>query len=180
MESFLKKISEKIIHFLDPEKQCSEIERLQMHFALETIFYNLLMTFLILCISYFIGSFWETSLLFCIFGLLRVIAGGFHFDHMLKCILVTTFIMVGGGKAAQLIQITLPVCLIICVFANLLFFIHKPKGTPNNPYSKEYRQLQKKTAVHTFHFANTLRHLFFTLKINSVICHVYDSSSAHT
>ncbi len=144
MEFFLKKLSEKIIHFLDPEQQCGKIERLQMHFALETIFYNLLTAFLILWTSYLLGSFRQTLLLFCVFGLLRVIAGGFHFDHMLKCILTSTFLMVGGGKAAQMWQINLTVCLMICFFTNLLFFIHIPRGTANNPYSEAYSQLQKK------------------------------------
>ncbi|MDE7310738.1 MAG: accessory gene regulator B family protein [Eubacterium sp.] len=144
MESLLNRLSEKIIHFLDPEKQCDKIKRLQMHFALETILYNLLLAFFILWIFYFIGSFRETFLLFCIFGLLRIIAGGFHFDHMLKCISATTFILVGGRKAAQAIQIDPTVCLMICLFTNLLFFIHIPRGTANNPYSKAYSRLQKK------------------------------------
>lgn len=144
MESIFKKFSKKIIKFLDPENQCSEIEKLQMHFAIEIITYNILITFIILFISCLIGSFWETFLLFCIFGLLRITAGGFHFDHILKCVCVTTFLIVGEGKAAQLVQINLPVCLTICLFTNLLYFIHIPKGTKNNPYSEAYSQLQKK------------------------------------
>ena len=144
MEFFLKKLSEKIIKFLDPENQCSETEKLQMLFALETIAYNFLTTFLILFISCLIGSFRETVVLFCVFGFLRMIAGGFHFDHILKCIAATTFIIVSEGKAAQMIQINLPVCLMICLFTNLLFFIHIPKGTENNPYSETYSRLQKK------------------------------------
>lgn len=144
LESVLKKFSEKIIDFLDTEKQCSEIERLQMHFALETILCNLLTAFFILLVSYLTRSFWESFLLFCVFGLFRSITGGFHFDCMLKCVLVTTFIVVGGGKVSQIIQINLSVCITICLFINLLFFMYIPKGTVNNPYSEIYSQLQKK------------------------------------
>ena len=144
MESFFKKISEKIINFLDPENQCSEIEKLQMQFALATITYNIFTTLFILFISCLIGSFGETFLLFCIFGLLRITAGGFHFDHILKCITATTFLIVGEGKASQMVQINLPVCLMICLFTNLLFFIHIPRGTANNPYTEAYSQIQKK------------------------------------
>lgn len=143
MECFFKKINFQIIQFLDPENQCSEIEKLQMHFAHAMIAYNILTAFIILFISCLIGSLQETALLFCIFGLLRMTAGGFHFDHILKCIAVTTFLIISEGKITQIMQINLPVCLMICLFTNLLFFIHIPKGTENNPYSEAYSQMQK-------------------------------------
>ena len=144
MESYFKKIVEKLTAFPDPENPYSELEKLQMLYALETISYNLLTVFVILFIPFLIGTFRETLLLFCIFGLLRIIAGGFHFDHIIKCIVVTSFILITEGKASQTIQISLPICLIICFITNLVFFIHIPKGSENNPYSEEYSQLQKK------------------------------------
>lgn len=144
MESYIKKIVEKLTAFPDSENPYSEQEKLQMVFALEIILYNLLTTFVILFIPFLIGSFRETLLLFCIFGLLRLIAGGYHFDHIIKCVVVTSFILITEGKVSQTIQISLPVCLIICFITNLSFFIHIPKGSENNPYSEEYSRLQKK------------------------------------
>ncbi len=144
MESYFKKIVEKLTAFPDPENPYGELEKLQMLYALETISYNLLTAFVILFIPFLIDTFQETLLLFCIFGLLRIIAGGFHFDHILKCITATSFIIITEGKASQIIQISLPVCLLLCLITNLLFFIHIPKGTENNPYSESYSQLQIK------------------------------------
>ena len=83
MESYFKKIVEKLTAFPDPENPYGELEKLQMLYALETISYNLLTAFVILFIPFLIDTFQETLLLFCIFGLLRIIAGGFHFDHIL-------------------------------------------------------------------------------------------------
>lgn len=144
MENYFNKLREKIIVFLDYKNNCTETEKLQMHFALKTISYNLTVTFLILFISYTIGSFKETFLLFCIFGILRIIAGGYHFNHIVKCIIATVLIMTIEGKAAQIIQVNLVICLIICLLSNIIFFLHAPKGTANNPFSKPFSQLQQK------------------------------------
>ncbi len=144
MRAFFEKICQKIIRLLDPESKCSDLERLQMYFAIQTIAYNVSVIFLILLLSYCIGSFRETLLLFCIFGGLRILAGGFHFDSAAKCIAATTIIMLGEGKLAQYIQINLPVCLLLCLFSGIVLFFHIPRGTKNNPYSEEYSHLQKK------------------------------------
>lgn len=120
------------------------IRKNEMQFALETIIYNLFVTSLILIISYFIDSFQETFLLFCIFGIFRITAGGFHFNHIIKCIIVTSVLMIGEGKVTQLIQLNPVACLVISLFTNTIFFLHTPKGTANNPFSGSYSQLQQK------------------------------------
>lgn len=144
MNTVFEKICKKVIRLLDSENTCSELEKLQMFFAIQTIAYNVSVTLLLLLLSCLIGSFCETLLLFCIFGGLRIIAGGFHFNSMAKCIAATSFIMIGEGKLAQYIQISLPVCLFLCLFAGIVLFCHIPVGTSNNPYSEAYSRLQRK------------------------------------
>lgn len=144
MEILLKNIVEKTIDILDPSKQCTELEQLQIYFGLQTLIYNFFVTTLILVLSYITKNFIESLLLFSIFGILRIIAGGYHFNSITKCIVVTTLMMVGGGKCVQIIHIPLPLCIIICIFVNILFFSYIPKGTIKNPYTMKYSLAQQK------------------------------------
>lgn len=144
MEILLGNIAKKIIDTLDKNKQCTELEQLQMYLGLQTLIYNLLVSTLILTLAYITGNFVESLLLFAIFGTLRIIAGGYHFDSIAKCTLTTTLIMVGGGKCVQIIHISLPLCTILCIFVNILFFSYMPKGTHKNPYTIKYSITQQK------------------------------------
>uniref|UniRef100_UPI004055ED17 accessory gene regulator B family protein n=1 Tax=Agathobacter sp. TaxID=2021311 RepID=UPI004055ED17 len=144
METLFSTFTEKIIHALDSDNKCSEIEYLQMYYGVQTLIYNIVVTSLILILSYFWKCFTETFLLFAIFGVLRLIAGGFHFNSIFKCISATTLIMLGGGKYVAITTLNVPVCIALCIFANIVFFMHMPKGTSKNPYSLKYSQLQKR------------------------------------
>lgn len=98
MENFFNIFTKKLIHILDPDNKCTELEYLQMYYGIQTLTYNIIVTSLILILSYFLKCFFETCLLFATFGTLRLIAGGLHFNSIFKCISVTTLIMLGGGK----------------------------------------------------------------------------------
>ncbi|MCI9442393.1 MAG: accessory gene regulator B family protein [Ruminococcus sp.] len=144
MENFFNILAQKIIHILDPDNKVTEIEYLQMHYGIQNLVYNIIVTSFILILSYLWKCFAETFMLFAIFGILRLIAGGFHFNSIFKCISATTLIMLGGGKYLSITTLNIPLCIIFCIFANIIFFFHTPRGTGKNPYSPEYSQLQKK------------------------------------
>lgn len=144
MKKLFSNVAHKIINILDKDNQCTEVERLQMFYGIQNILYNIVITGFILLLSYITGIFIETIMLFTFFGILRIIAGGYHCNSIEKCLAVTTLIMVGGGKLVQSIQINLPICIIICTFVNIIFFSYMPKGTHNNPYSPEYSIKQHK------------------------------------
>lgn len=144
MEFLLSSIAKKIINIIDPQKQYIELERLQMYFGLQTTIYNIVVTTVILLIALTINTFFETLLLFAVFGILRIIAGGYHFNSMTKCVTITTIIIVTGGKCIQSVHISLPICILICIFADIIFFSHTPTGTYKNPYTRDYSILQRK------------------------------------
>lgn len=144
MKKIFSNVAKKIINILDEDHSCTEIEYLQMFFGIQNILYNTVITGLILFLSYITETFIETLLLFTFFGMLRIIAGGYHCNSIEKCLATTTLIMVGGGKFVQSIQINLPICIIVCLLANIVFFSYIPKGTDNNPYSTEYSIKQHK------------------------------------
>ena len=144
MEKFFNIFTKKLIHILDPDNKCTELEYLQMYYGIQTLTYNIIVTSLILILSYFLKCFFETCLLFATFGTLRLIAGGLHFNSIFKCISVTTLIMIGVGKYISISDLNPPLCIILCIFANIIFLIHIPKGTNRNPYTEEFSRLQKR------------------------------------
>lgn len=144
MKKIFNNVAQKIINILDEEHSCTETEYLQMFYGIQNILYNVVITGLILFLSHITETFIETLVLFTLFGMLRIIAGGYHCNSIEKCLAATTLIMVGGGKFVQSIQINLPTCIIVCVLVNIVFFSYIPKGTHNNPYSPEYSIRQHK------------------------------------
>lgn len=144
MERILCYTAKRIMHFIDKSNKCTEEEQLAIYFGIQILLYNFIVTISILLLSHAVGTFAETLLLFFFFGSYRVIAGGYHFNSMGKCMISTTLIMICGGKCINLLQINLPACIVLCVLFDIVFLFYTPKGTGNNPYSPEYSRLQHK------------------------------------
>lgn len=144
MERLLKIFSKKLLHLLNIDMYATELEYLQAYYGAQTLLYNIIVTISILLFSYILNCFQETFFLFFVFGMLRLIAGGFHFDSMEKCICATTLVILGGGKYIATVYFPYFLCITLCIFSNLIFFLHIPKGSKKNPYSHNYAHLQKK------------------------------------
>lgn len=54
MENFFNIFTKKLIHILDPDNKCTELEYLQMYYGIQTLTYNIIVTSLILILSYFL------------------------------------------------------------------------------------------------------------------------------
>ncbi len=167
MERFFMEFSQKVVNILDPNDKFSEIEHLQMYYGIQNLIYNIVVTSIILILSASWKCFTETIMLFAIFGILRLIAGGFHFNSILKCISVTTLIMLCGGKYLSAARLSIPVCIIFAVFANIVFIFHIPKGAKKNPYSQKHILLQKKR-LHFISFFLTII-AFYVDKLRATI-----------
>lgn len=144
MENLLAVISKKIIHILNNSDNRTELELLQMQYGVQILLYNSTVLLLLLSLSQVLHLFTESFFILLTFAALRTIAGGYHFNSMLKCVIATTLIIIGGSKCAQQIHISLPVCIIISIVIIILLFCHKPRGTENNPFTPEYALVQKK------------------------------------
>lgn len=167
MERFFTELSQKVVNILDPNDKFSEIEHLQMYYGIQNLVYNIVITSIILILSSVWKCFTETFMLFAIFGILRLIAGGFHFNSIFKCISVTTLIMLCGGKYLSVARLSIPVCVIFAIFANITFIFHIPKGTRKNPYSQKYSLLQKRR-LHFISFFITII-AFYVDKLRATI-----------
>lgn len=144
MKTLLNNTCKKFIDFLDQDHACTSIERAQMYYGLQNILYNIFIVMIICISAYILDSFMETFLLFALFNILRLTAGGYHFDNMAACIACTTLLMVGGSRCIQLLRISTPACILACMPAVFIFWNYMPIGTRKHPYSTAFSIRQQK------------------------------------
>lgn len=133
MEKLFSSLAAKIINILDKNNNCTQIERLQMHYGVQTLIYNISTISFIIIAAYIAGTFVEAFLLFLLFGLLRFFVGGYHCNHMESCIFLTSFLILGGSKFAQCVQIPFPICTLLFIIMNSFFIIFYQKALVKIP-----------------------------------------------
>ncbi len=144
MEHLFNLFIKKTIRYLQSKELCAEIEYYQMYYGLQILLYNLLITTCILLLAFAINCFISSTIILIVFGTFRIIAGGYHFNSMPKCILVTTSIIVGCGKCAKLFNPNLLYSLIICTILMTFFWKYTPEGSKKNPFNKKFQRSQQK------------------------------------
>lgn len=143
MEFFFNMLMNKILDFLTKDTLCSESKRNELLYGLQVFSYNILIVSSILILALIFHCFFSTLLVFIVFGILRILAGGYHFNSMGKCFLTTTTVIIGTGKLAHIIQFSLLSTIFLCVVLNIVLLSHTPKGTEKNPFSATFSKLQK-------------------------------------
>lgn len=144
MEHVFNCMISKIAVFLNKDTQFSETQYLQMYYGLQIVSYNILVVAFILILAAVLQCFLSALLVFTMFAAFRIIAGGFHFNHMGKCLITTTAVIVGSGKLALYIAFSTPLTVILCVFLDIILLTYIPRGTEKNPYSGDFSKLQRK------------------------------------
>ena len=112
MKRLLNNTCQKFIDFLDRDHTCTSTERAQMYYGLQNLLYNIFLIMTIFLSAYILDIPAETFLLFILFNMLRLTAGGYHFNNIMLCLICTALLMVGGGKCVQLLQISTPICIL--------------------------------------------------------------------
>ncbi len=153
MKRLLNNTCQKFIDFLDRDHTCTSTERAQMYYGLQNLLYNIFIIMTIFLSAYILDIPAETFLLFVFFNMLRLTAGGYHFNNIMLCLICTALLMVGGGKCVQLLQISTP-HMYPCMPAGCLDILElctrRHKKTPLFP---RMQHPAAKTAPHPVHCA---------------------------
>ena len=144
MENTFNLIITKILFFLDKDKQCSQTQFQQMYYGLQILAYNIMVATFILIFAAITRSFLSSLLVLIVFGTFRILAGGYHFNHMGACLLSTTAIVISAGKCTQFISFSTPVTIFLCIVLNIILLSYLPKGTAKNPFSDSFSRIQQK------------------------------------
>lgn len=126
----------------------SEMERLKMKLGFQVFFHNILMISCILLIAKTLGIYMDSVILLTGYGLLKLNAGGIHFEKSWACLLSTCAFVIGGVIISRHLKICFYCVLFIYILCMAILWIVGPQGTKNNPISyKYYNKLRRKTIV---------------------------------
>ena len=137
-------IAKKIVNYLDANETIwNEKERMEMMLGLEILVHNIVMIGTILVMAKVIGIFIEAILLLAAYGTLKMTAGGIHFNKSSSCLLATGAFVMGGAVISHNFRIDILISVWIYIVCIILLAFIGPKGTPNNPISREkYKKLK--------------------------------------
>lgn len=119
------------------ENDWTELERLKMQLGFQVLLHNLFMIGIILIVAKMLGIFTEAVALFIGYGLLKITAGGIHFQKSCACLLSTGVFVIGSVYLLRNIKLSFPVVLLIYLICVVVLWIVGPQGTENNPISED-------------------------------------------
>lgn len=143
MENVFNLIITKIASLINKDKLYSEMQYWQMYHGLQILSYNVLTAAFILILATIIHCFVSSLVVFIVFATFRILADGYHFNRMWKCILATTSIIIGSGKCAQFINFSLPFTIILCIALNIVLLSYMPRERATNSRNDTCHKLQR-------------------------------------
>lgn len=142
-------IVSKIMKHMDMKKcEWSDLEILKMQLGFQVLLHNILMIGCILALAKFLGIFKDSAMLLVSYGLLKMNAGGIHFEKSFMCLLSTSVFIISGAAIARHIEIPFYVILLGYGICMTLLWILGPQGTANNPISiSNYKRMKRNTML---------------------------------
>lgn len=151
MHISLDAISDKLARSLSQSIKSNDLERMKMKLGIEVFLHDITMIFVILAVAFFLGILKEAALIFVIFGIFRINAGGLHFTTSFGCLLSTGCVILGGAALSHVVSYSSPVVILLFLLFFVLTIFLAPVGTANNPIAPEnrrkYRQLSSALVI---------------------------------
>ena len=148
---------EKILNILETT-DTTQLEHMKLKLGIQVLCHNIWMTFIILFMSWHLGLFQESLILFLSYGILKIHVGGVHFHKSWQCLTATTSFIIGGVLLAHNMTLPLEWIVILYVFSILVLWSIGPQGTWNNPISdSNYPRLRRRSLyIVLFYFGLTV------------------------
>jgi len=143
----MEAVAKKIVMGLTKNTDRSEIQIMKMQLGVEVFLHDFLMLSSILIVSYILGIFRNTCIMFAAFGIFRLIAGGMHVDSSLGCLISTGATIIGGVKITEVVDFDRWILIPLYVVLIILTTLWAPRGTENNPFSVEDSKKMKRYSI---------------------------------
>lgn len=126
----------------------SQLEVMKMQLGFQVLFHNFFMITCILILAKVLGIFSDSVILLISYGMLKLTAGGIHFEKSSICLMSTSAFIIFGVVISRHLEISFCAVLLIYVVCMIVLWIIGPQGTENNPISKNnYDKLRRKTVI---------------------------------
>lgn len=129
----MEKISLYLTEKLSDGSEFSEYEKIKLQLGIEIILHNILMIGSLLFLANLAGTFQETVIFFCVFGSIRIFAGGFHFNSGGACLAGTGIMVFMAGWISENCTMGETQKGIAVLVSLLLLITIAPQGTKQNP-----------------------------------------------
>lgn len=150
MDKFENMLATKFTKWMNqfyPRKEC---EQVVIAYGIEIFIDNIFKLIAYMLAAIYLGIVKESILMLVLFGLLRYLAGGIHFDKNIVCFLVTGIFIVGGAYLSKLISIPYIISDVVLLISGFMLFQYAPSGTKKNPIIPEKMKPLKIKTVITF------------------------------
>ncbi len=140
LDYIVNKTSHKMASYL----KWNELELAKFYLGMKVLIHDVVMIIGIALLSYKIGTFEESCIIFIAFGFLRLKAGGYHCKESWQCFFCTSFIVIGGALFARHMHginvgKVIITYLVLCVIASLI----APQGTKIRPIALDIKKKMK-------------------------------------
>lgn len=163
------KLASLFVKILNKNCQRTELENAKMIYGIEVLLDNLLKVICIIILSLFLGIFKESMLVFLGFGVLRLKAGGFHFDKNVMCWITSILITVGGGTLVSLHLISKSIAILLVLVTLVIILFYAPSGTLNNPIAPENKKRYRMESIGLVILYLILTCVFWEMQIGATL-----------
>lgn len=139
-----RKFADKMMPFLEKHNKYTEKDKIIAHYGLETLYIFFEKLIIITVISMMIGITKELYLLFLLFWMLRLYAGGMHLSSSLGCTILSTILFIGGTYLCMHMHLELSYRIIIAGVSICIFTLYSPADTYKKPLIRENIRLKRK------------------------------------
>lgn len=140
---YVKLFSYKSAKVLQEIMEETHKHRYTYYYGFQIIYGTINKALLILLLGLLLGVLKETIVITLSFALVRVYAGGLHYDSYTKCAYVSLGILIGLGALAKVIQYNNIISLSIFLMTLLIFLLFAPVENKNKPI-KENKKIKFK------------------------------------
>ncbi len=142
-------LADKIVTYIVTEdSEWRELELMKMKLGVQVLFHNIFMTGLILMFAKILGIFKNSVILFATFGILKMTAGGVHFQKSYQCLFATGLFIFSGVWLSGKMCLSIGTVIAVYLISLMIFWLVAPQGTQNNPISeKNYQKLKYRTMM---------------------------------
>ncbi len=142
-----KKFADFVISNIKKKQVLSERDERICRYTLEGLFSFFTKIIVIIVISIFLGTIFETLLLFLLYGFLRSVGFGIHASKDIYCWISSIIIYVITPFAVKFLVIPTETYYICFIIFSILLVIYSPADTPKRPLIRSEKRARNKMLV---------------------------------
>lgn len=136
-----KKFLNSSINFIKRYKQYTEEEIEIISYGLESIYLDGTKAVIIFTMAIILNIFKEVILILIFYNIIRTKAFGMHAKKSFYCLILSTFLFIGGAILTKYISIPYKMAIITSIICNICILLYAPADTYNRPLINKKKRI---------------------------------------